>query len=138
MTTVSMAQLTEFDLGNGAYSIYIHCQGFLDYPKIPHVHLYYRSNCIAQISIDGRFEVITPGMDRLQAHLVYVEKVKKIIEDNLGYFHYLWDVYSCRTDYESEWKDDNVKSEAFKLRHDNNPPKRTYGKKWGLSFKAEG
>ena len=128
----SMAQMGGADIGSSSYGFSMFWQDDRKQSShhLPHVHLTYNGENVASISLDFPFDRLAPkDVVRIREHLPYVKRAKQCVAEDVGYWHFVWDLYSKQFDYKVGYSGDIEKQKRYIQKHDIENPSRAFGDK---------
>ena len=128
---VSMAQMRDVVFSDPNYSIQFYGldEGKRERHNMPHVHLVWRGESVAVISLNNPVTVIEKYPKADEKPKILKEAVEAI-QENIYYWHFLWDLYTSQTFYTNEYRDDLELVTFYCKRHDINNPSRLLGAKY--------
>ena len=128
----SMAQMGGVDLGSSVYSFqfYVQGDGRREQHNEPHVHIMLHGNVRGVLmSLNPPFEPIRKNNEVTVPETV-LKKARSELSENLGYWHFVWGLYTHQEDYVHEYEGNNRLIKYFCTKHDTENPTRPYGARY--------
>ena len=125
----SMAQMGGVDLGSSRYSfqMFFQTDDRREKHNLPHIHIMVHGDVGGvTLSLEPPFEILAKNSGEA-VPIKVVKAAREYMRDNLGYLHFVWDMYTGQKDYLSEYVGDTLRQNTYRLRHNRENPTRAFG-----------